>query len=135
MNQNDYGNACGTFPSQKRKTGLLIALLSLAVAVVIAAFLVGITLVAKGFLDRAKDTEAYPVAYAYLIESDAFRSLGTAEERITLNSYSYSLRTVVHQTSVSSATFGFRVGGSSYTVVCHSENGEWQVCTACTSFS
>lgn len=65
MNQNEYGNACGTLPSQKRKTLLLIALLSLAV-------LFGVLLVFTFLTVPKKNEEIYDPSYED-VDLDALR--------------------------------------------------------------
>lgn len=102
---------------------------------VVAAFFLAILGFVLLMLNGQKDSEEYQAAYGYLVSSDAFEALGADESRIFMNSY--SSRTQLDPEGGSpekTVTMGFLVGSHSFEVVCHWEDGVWQVCEECTLF-
>lgn len=136
MAKNDYWVDTGAYEPQKPVTRkrdtktlrivLLIVGLSLAGMV---AFMGLVQLI----LHAQKDTEEYKAAYSYLIASDAFAALDADESDIRMNQYSgnTTYRDGVKERTV---TIGFMVNFRSFQVVCHQEDGVWQVCEECTPF-
>ena len=136
MAKNDYWVDTGAYEPQKPaaqskdtkalRIVLLIAGLALAGMV---AFMGLVQLI----LHTQKDTEECRAAYSYLIASDAFAALDADESDVRMNQYSAntSYSNGVKETTV---TIGFMVKFRSFRVVCHQENGVWQVCEECTHF-
>lgn len=111
------------------KTGVLLLLLILALAGLLLAFLGFIQFI----LHMQKDTEEYKVAYAYFVESDTFAQLDAEESDIRMNQYSHRVtRGFGDETGEETTQIGFMVDWQFYTVVCHKEDGIWQVCPECT---
>ena len=112
---------------KKRTTRIVI----LAVVICMALF-VGFI---QTLLNAQKDNPEYLLAYDYLISSEAFAQTGADASQIRMNSYSAS-RNLAAGGSEPTRTveIGFIVKFRSFTVVCHMENGTWQVCEECTGF-
>ena len=108
-------------------------------ALIIAAIVVCCLLVFIGFiliaLNAAKDTEEYKLAYDYLISSNAYKEMDADESDIHMNSYSSQSHSSANSDYVSkTARISFIVNFKSFEVVCHYEDGIWQVCDECTGF-
>ena len=103
----------------------------------IALFVAGLTGLIFFVLNNQKDTAEYALCYDYLVSSDAFRQTEVSEEEIILNSYSSSTKKGGHlEAFTRTLEFGFLVDWrTSFRVVCHLEDGLWQVCRECTDFS
>ena len=105
------------------------------VCVIIIIFMAVIIGVVQITLNAQKDSEEYKVAYNYLVSSDAFEKLNVDESKIRFNLYSYSRQISSNGKSViHTAEIGFAVKFRSFNVICHKENGIWQVCDDCTRF-
>ncbi|MBQ7296003.1 MAG: RDD family protein [Clostridia bacterium] len=86
-------------------------------------------------LNAQKDTEEYKLSYEYLISSNSLKQLSAQENDIRINQYS-SL-TMIHNgddASIETVKIGFLVSSENFEIVCHNENGAWQVCEDCTLF-
>lgn len=108
-------------------------------ALIITAIVVCCLLVFIGFLlfalNAAKNTEEYKIAYDYLISSNTYKEMDADESEIHMNSYSSQSHSSVNSDYVSKTTkIGFIVKFKSFEVVCHYEDGVWQVCEECTGF-
>lgn len=108
-------------------------------ALIITAIVVCCLLVFIGFLlfalNAAKNTEEYKIAYDYLISSNAYKEMDADESDIHMNSYSSQSHSTVNSDYVSkTARIGFIIKFKSFEVVCHYEDGIWQVCDECTGF-
>lgn len=114
-----------------RKPWKIVAAVIAAVIIWIGAIF-GIVLAA---LNGQKDSEEYQLAYQYLVSSDAFDELNADESDIIMNQY--SARTTYSpdgQSASRTVQIGFLVNFQSFEVVCHQEDGVWQVCEECTLF-
>ena len=136
MGKNDYWVDTGAYeiqkPGTKQKDTKTLRIVILAVSiflVLIFAFIGFIQLL----LHLQKDTEEYKAAYQYLVTSDAFAALGAEESEIRFNSYSANT-SFSNGTKTKNVTLGFTVNFRSFKVVCHQEDGVWQVCEECTPF-
>lgn len=112
--------------SKQRIKVFLITLLCVAIPM---SFLVGIP------LSNVKQQKNYSVAYAYLVESDAFAAAQADESQIVLTGYGSG--TIVNEDcEVTSPVdmFAFFVQGKPYKVVCHKAGDTWYVCNDCTDF-
>ena len=121
----------GQEPTQARKNGRSpIAVIAIVIACFVAFF--GLMQI---LLSAQKDTEEYYLAYNYLISSEAYAELDAREADVRLLSYSFQQ---VGNTGGAGASetlqYGFFVKGKSLVVVCHREQGGWQVCPECTPF-
>lgn len=106
----------------------------LVIAIIIACLAIFVGLI-QILLNAQKDTEEYKVAYSYFVESHAFKELNVDESKIRFNQYSSHTYTSNDNSSVSQTVkIGFIVNFKSFEVVCHKENGVWQVCNECTLF-
>ena len=107
-------------------------ILIIATIVICLATFIGLIMVA---LNSEKDTEEYKVAYNYFIESQTFKDLNVDESKIRFNQYSVSThKSKDGNITTQTAKIGFMVNFKSFEVVCHKENGIWQVCDDCTVF-
>ena len=101
----------------------------------IVLFVCLIFLIVSIALSSAKNTEEYGLAYTYLVESQTFKEAGIDEEDIRFQSYSSSSHKDANGEPRKDAEIGFGIGhGKTLYVICHFENGEWQVCEECTHF-
>lgn len=115
-----------------KKTVMIIMAVIAAILVGIFAFIGFIQLV----LNAQKDTEEYKIAYNYLINSESFEKTGADESDIRLNQYSSRINSSIGSDSTSQTVeIGFIVNMKSFVIVCHKENGVWQVCDDCTEFN
>lgn len=106
--------------------------LVVGVIVLLLAIILGATLAT---LSTRKDTEEYKLSYQYLVESEAFQSRDVDESKIWMNHYALSTTASPDGTSESgTARISFVVKWKTFEVVCHKENGVWQVCDECTEF-
>lgn len=104
----------------------------IAISVVLCIALV-MFLIVSAALQAVKKQENYRIAYAYLINSDAFSEIQADESQITLNGYSSkTLRTEDGTSTV--VTFTFHVRSRQYQVICHRDKDVWYVCEECTDF-
>lgn len=104
------------------------------VAIIIGCLVVLICLILV-LLNAQKDTEEYNLAYNYLITSEAYDVLNTDESKIWMNQYSSTTYSSANAASVTQTVeIGFIVNFKPFEVVCHKENGKWQVCEECTLF-
>ena len=86
-------------------------------------------------LNAVKKQENYQIAYAYLINSNAYAKLGADESQITLTGYSSKTQIDSNGDAASTAvTFSFLIRGQQHQVVCHQDNHIWYVCSDCTNF-
>lgn len=116
--------------SKKKKAKKVILVLAIIIGCLIA--FIGLIQV---ILNTQKDTEEYKVAYSYFTESQAFKELNVDESEIRFNHYSSHTYTSADNDSVSQTVeIGFLVNFKSFEIVCHKENGVWQVCDECTLF-
>lgn len=75
------------------------------------------------------------MAYDYLLTSDAFDALNADSSGIRMNQYASTTYSSANRDSVTQTVkIGFIVNYKAFEVVCHKENGVWQVCDACTLF-
>lgn len=136
MAKNDYWVDTGAYEVQKpgtvKKDTKTVRIVILAVNIVLVLILAFIGFI-QFLLHLQKDTEEYKVAYAYFVTSDTFAALHAEESDIRMNQYSgnTTYRNGVRERTV---TIGFAVNFRFYEVVCHHENGVWQVCEECTHF-
>lgn len=108
----------------------------LTVAGIVFLALVLVISIALTALSTSKNTEEYKVAYAYLMESQAFEELGADESEIWFNQYSLTVRSNLNnEMATQTAEIGFVINGKSFSVVCHKQNDIWSVCDECTKFS
>lgn len=106
----------------------------LVIAIIIACLTILMGLI-QIVLNAQKDTEEYKVAYSYFVESHAFKELNVDESKIRFNQYSAHTYTSSDNSSASQTVkIGFLVNFKAFEVVCHKENGVWQVCDECTRF-
>ncbi len=109
------------------------------VLIVVTAVVLSITLFVSGImllLCTKKDSEEYKVSYNYLVASECYKRLDAEESDIRMNSYSVNTRSNFKNPDkvTKTAEIGFVVGFHSFHVVCHEENGQWNVCDECTKF-
>lgn len=116
-------------PQKNRKTVTIIIVACVAALMALALMIAGIFALVFSLLDKQKETEEYKQAYEYLVSSQAFEELGASPDQIRFNSYSGK-----YIDGDRTAELGFRVDGHSFLVVCHLENGRWNVCRDCTTF-
>lgn len=115
-----------------KKTVMIIITVIAAILVCVIAFIGFIQLI----LNAQKDTEEYKVAYNYLINSESFEKTGADESDIRLNQYSSKINSSIGSDSTSrTVEIGFIVNMKSFVIVCHKEDGVWQVCNDCTKFN
>lgn len=115
-----------------KKTVMIIITVIAAILVCVIAFIGFIQLI----LNAQKDTEEYKVAYNYLINSESFEKTGADESDIRLNQYSSKINSSIGSDSTSrTVEIGFIVNMKSFVIVCHKEDGVWQVCDDCTKFN
>jgi hypothetical protein len=136
MAKNDYWVDTGAYEIQKPGTKpkdtktLRIVILAVSIFLVLIFAFIGFI---QLLLHLQKDTEEYKAAYQYLVTSDAFAALGAEESEIRFNSYSANT-SFSNGTKTKNVTLGFTVNFRSFKVVCHQEDGVWQVCEECTPF-
>lgn len=136
MAKNDYWVDTGAYepqqPAAQKKDTKILRIILLIAGIFLAGMVAFMGLI-QLILHAQKDTEEYKTAYSYLIASDAFAALDADESDIRMNQYSSntSYNNGVKETTV---TIGFMVNFRSFRVVCHQENGVWQVCDECTIF-
>lgn len=115
-----------------KKTVMIIITVIAAILVCVIAFIGFIQFI----LNAQKDTEEYKVAYNYLINSESFKKTGADESDIRLNQYSSKINSSICSDSTSrTVEIGFIVKMKSFVIVCHQEDGVWQVCDDCTKFN
>lgn len=115
---------------KKRNTKIAVAIVALIVVGIIAfcGFL-------QIILSMQKNTEEYKAAYNYLITSNEFKEMSADESSAIMTSYSKNIRYSQNgDEAESEARIGFFVNFRTFDVVCHKEDGVWQVCEECTSF-
>ena len=132
--QNLEARVCETqvnmLASKPKKAKRIIAIVVIVIAVLIA--FIGMIQVV---LNTQKDSEEYKVAYSYFVESETFKKLNVDESKIRFNQYSLNTYKTANSSSVSQTVrIGFMVKFEFFEVVCHKENGVWQVCDECTLF-
>ena len=136
MAKNDYWVDTGAYeiqkPGTKQKDTKTLRIVILVIAIVLVLIVAFIGLI-QVILNAQKDKEEYKLAYQYLVTSDAFAALGAEESDIRFNSYSANT-SFSNGTKTKNVTLGFTVNFRSFEVVCHQENGVWQVCEECTPF-
>jgi hypothetical protein len=136
MAKNDYWVDTGACEPQKpvttKKDTKTLRIVLLIVGLALAGMIAFIGLI-QFILHLQKDTEEYKVAYQYFVTSDAFTALDADESEIRFNSYSANT-SFSNGTKTKNVTLGFTVNFRSFEVVCHQENGVWQVCEECTHF-
>ena len=113
----------------KSKKGVII----LIVAIIIT-FLIVIIGSIQFALNKTKNTQEYKLAYSYLTESESFKQLNVDESKIRFNEYSSHTYSANNDSVTQTTKISFTVKFNSFTVVCHKENGVWQVCEECTLF-
>ncbi len=108
---------------------------AVSVIAIIIACLTAFTGLIQLLLTAQKNSEEYKVAYSYFTESRAFQELDTDESEIRFNHYSLNTYTSEKCNCTSrTAEIGFLVKSEAFEVICHDENGVWQVCNECTLF-
>ncbi|MGM9592145.1 MAG: RDD family protein [Oscillospiraceae bacterium] len=113
---------------EKRKRALIIT------SIVVCCLLVFIVPVLIA-LNATKNTEEYKLAYDYLISSNAYKEMDADESDIHISSFSSQSHPYENSDHVSkTASIGFVVRYKSFEVVCHYDDGVWQVCDECTGF-
>ena len=118
-------------PAPKQKKVKKAVLVIVIIIACLAIFVGHIQLV----LNTHKDTEEYKVAYSYFVGSHTFKELNVDESKIRFNQYYSHTYTSNNNSSISQTVkIGFIVNFKSFEVVCHKENGMWQVCNECTLF-
>jgi len=86
-------------------------------------------------LSEVKKTEAYNVAFNYLVESHAFDDLDGDSSKILTNKYSLTSHGASGKDEITQTVqIGFLVEGKSFVVTCHKKNEKWSVCDECTKF-
>lgn len=124
----DSKNTAPVPKEKKRKTAVKV------VAIVICGMIAFVGLIQLALV-AAKDSEEYKIAYQYLLTSDAYRTLHVDESKIRMNQYLLSFCSSDDGERTSQTVeIGFLVDFRRFTVVCHKENGLWQVCEECTLF-
>ncbi len=118
-------------PWSKKKIALLVG----CIVGAIVLFCCVILIIATTALNAQKSTEEYQLAYTYLIESHAYEASGSDEDDVIFRSFSSTSRYDENGEPYKDVEFGFDIGhGKTLYVICHYENGEWQVCEECTLF-
>ena len=136
MAKNDYWVDTGAYepqkPADRKKDTKVLRIVLLIVGLSLVAMVAFMGLI-QLILHAQRDTEECKAAYSYLIASDAFAALDADESDIRMNQYSghTTYRDGVKERTV---TIGFTVNFRSFEVVCHQEDGVWQVCEECTHF-
>ena len=119
-------------PMSKKKIALLLGVIALCFVM----FIGFIFLAANAALKEVRKTEEYQIAYTYLIESQTLEDMGVEKEQVKHVSYRLETHVLRHGEQHKNAEFGFDIGSKKKIyVVCHEENGEWRVCTECTTFN
>ena len=112
--------------------------IALFVGLMIASFLLMFNSI-QGVVDEQTDTAEYQLAYAYFVESNTFEALeesGYSRSDISMTGFSSSKYPIPNEEGATeTVTMKFKVGHTSYPVICHNINGEWQVCEDCTLFN
>ena len=133
-------NSYGAEPRSRRRKGRRVAAIvctGVGAFVFICVFLILVVVIS---LETVKTSPEYKVAYEYLVESDAFASLGETDASLRAYEISTSLLTpegtVVHgMAPKTNARFTFSVGQYTAEVICHKrDDGSWYACDICTAF-
>lgn len=107
-----------------------VLLISLCVAMVLMFAMVWSA--ASKALEETKDTESYNLAYQHLV--DKLTEDGEELPEIILNGYAYRQSgDCLEVESIPTVQYTFLVGLERHTVICHAQDGNWYVCTACTN--
>lgn len=132
QNAESYNKELQNNSSATKKEKLKKVILIFAIVISCLIAFIGLTQI---LLNAQKNTEEYKIAYSYFIESNAFEELNVDESKIRFNKYNLNTYTSPEDASgTQTAKLGFVVKHQSFEVVCHKENGIWQVCNECTLF-
>lgn len=129
LTQAEVGDYRENQPTAEHSSKAVLKALAIA-AVGLVAFVGLIQII----LHIQRNSEEAQLAYQYLIASESFQELNVDETKIRMNSYR-STSAASHNDSIREmVTIGFIVKSKSFEVVCHKENGAWQICEECTLF-